>query len=124
MARPASDQKYFDFSGLVKNPTPHFDAEKSEAAKEHGIARAATSKTKNPILDKARQIARNLPAAKTIGVTADDVIQVLVKEGYSVHALGNAAGALFRGGAWVCIGRRKSKRIHAHANELRVWKLK
>jgi hypothetical protein len=55
--------------------------------------------------------------------TADDVQRVLIEQGISPHALGNAAGSLFRGGDWEWTGRRvKSARVHAHANELKVWR--
>jgi hypothetical protein len=49
----------------------------------------------------------------------------LVEKGVSVFALGNAAGSLFKGKQWQWTGRyRKSERVHAHSNPLKVWRLK
>lgn len=114
------NQSHFQFSGLVDPPAEVT----GETEKEAGIKKAANARLKNRILQEAREIAKKLPAAKTTGITADDVVEKLVENGYGIHALGNAAGSLFRGGDWECIGRRKSTRVHAHANELRVWRLK
>ena len=92
-----------------------------EQRKEAGKQQAADNK---PFLLKlAREIAENHPDATT-GITADEVVAGLVAKGYSERALGNAAGSLFRGKKWRCVGRRKSKRPHANGNELRVWRLK
>ena len=38
--------------------------------------------------------------------------------------IGNAAGHLFQGGNWECVGMVKSARPHAHRNLLRQWKWK
>ncbi len=76
------------------------------------------------LLEEAREIARTI--ARRVGeVTADDVQMELQRRGYSIKALGNAAGSIFRGREWHWTGRLvKSARIHAHANMLRVWSLK
>ena len=97
-----------------------FDAAESEAAKEAGVKLA--SENRPNILTIAREIARRISTDQ--GITADDVVRELVDQGYGVHCLGNAAGSLFRGGEWVSIGFRKSTRVHAHSNLLRVWRLK
>ena len=92
----------------------------SEQAKESGMAKAA--KNKASLLAYARQLATDHPLAR-VGITMDEVVAALVEEGKSAHCLGNAAGALFKGDCWEFTGeRRKSKRVHAHANELKVWK--
>ena len=96
-----------------------FNPEASESAKQTGIDRAASAKPR--LLDLARQIAAEIVTPN--GITADDVIFEMVKRGYSVHCLGNSAGSLFRGKEWQCVGFRKSARIHAHSNLLRVWVL-
>ena len=97
-----------------------FDGIESEARKEVGISLAEANQGKP--LDVARQIAREL--ANPGGITADDVVRELVRRGYDIHCLGNSAGSLFRGGEWEARGLRKSVRVHAHSNLLRVWYLK
>ena len=100
---------------------PLFDAAASEQSKTVGMAVAADNK--ESLLAYARRVAEQLPASR-VGITADDVVSQMVREGVDVHALGNAAGSLFRGKEWVWTGeRRKSCREHAHANELKVWRL-
>lgn len=99
-----------------------FDAPASQAAKQSGMDRAAANAV--DILSLARGVARSLASERADGITADDIVERLVRLGYSPHALGNAAGSLFRGREWRWTGeRRKSARVHAHANELKVWKL-
>lgn len=99
-----------------------FDYAESERHAAEGIALAAEN---NPaLLHKAREIAKEI-AHERGEVTADDVQLRLAALGYSVKALGNAAGSLFRGREWEWTGRWvKSARIHAHCNPLRVWRLK
>lgn len=73
------------------------------------------------LLTEAREIAREL-ARHGAEISADDVVFEMCKRGYGVKALGNAAGSLFAGRDWQWTGRRvKSKRIHAHKNELKSW---
>ena len=86
-----------------------------------GIALAADNK--GELVTRGRNIA--LRIAELRGeVTADDVQYELAKEGVSVKALGNAAGAIFRDRRFKFTGRMaKSTRIHAHGNLLRVWEL-
>lgn len=94
----------------------------ARAAKIAGKARAA--KNRNPILTVAREIAERL-ARERGAITADDVQAELVKLGYSPYALGNAAGVLFQNGKFEKTGEtRISQRVHAHQNELKVWRLK
>lgn len=86
----------------------------SEQLKEEGIERAA--KAKPELLELARKIARSVALEKG-EVNADDVAKLMPEP------LGNASGAIFKRG-FVFTGKRvKSKRPHAHANELKVWKL-
>ena len=100
-----------------------FDKHASERAKTHGMQRAADGTRE--FLGYAREVARELAATRPQGITADDVQQALVERGYDIHQLGNAAGSLFRGPEWIFTGeRRRSVRIHAHANELKVWRLR
>ena len=117
-----SDQGRFGFDSPIDRV---FNSEAGESAKEAGIESAANHPDRAEVLKLAREIARKLPVASTDrGITADDVVAELMNRGYGVHCLGNAAGSLFRGGDWKCIGTRKSIRKHAHGNVLRVWRLK
>jgi glucose-6-phosphate-specific signal transduction histidine kinase len=100
-----------------------FDKHAAERAKQHGMTEAATGSRE--FLVYARAVARELAAQRPQGITADDVQLALVERGHDIHQLGNAAGSLFRGPEWIFTGeRRRSVRIHAHANELKVWRLK
>ncbi len=86
-----------------------------------GIALAADNK--GELVTRGRNIALRIAATRG-EVTADDVQYELAKEGVSVKALGNAAGAIFRDRRFRFTGRMaKSTRIHAHGNLLRVWEL-
>jgi hypothetical protein len=86
-----------------------------------GIALAADNK--GELVTRGRNIALRIAATRG-EVTADDVQYELAKEGVSVKALGNAAGAIFRDRRFKFTGRMaKSTRIHAHGNLLRVWEL-
>lgn len=106
------------YGGFVAATSPS----PGELAKQAGIDRAASANAE--ILSVARRIAREL-AEQRGEITADDVQAELVRLGYGEHSLGNAAGALFRGSEWEWTGRRrKSRRVHAHANELKCWRLK
>ncbi len=100
-----------------------FDAAASEQAKQDGMQAAAVPAAE--VLEFARSIARELARRHNQGITADDVVYEMTKRGYDQHCLGNAAGSLFRGEEWRFTGeRRKSARVHAHSNELKVWMLK
>ena len=101
-----------------------FDKHASEQAKRDGLATAAEGNRRD-MLTSARVVAREIAAQRPQGITADDVVLALVERGHDVHSLGNAAGSLFRGPEWQFTGeRRRSVRIHAHANELKVWRLR
>lgn len=101
-----------------------FDKNAAERAKRDGLASAAEG-ARRDILTRAREVAREIAAQRPQGITADDVVLALVERGYDIHSLGNAAGSLFRGPGWQFTGeRRRSVRIHAHANELKVWRLR
>lgn len=94
-----------------------------EQLKQAGMERAAQSK--ESLLRYAQDLAVRIAEGRPDRcVTADDVQAALRAEGISQHALGNAAGSLFRGKRWQWTGRRvKSVRDVAHANELKVWRL-
>lgn len=99
-----------------------FDAIESQRHADVGMNIAAENNA--VLLTRAREIAKEI-ANKQGEVTADDVQMKLIEEGHHPHALGNAAGSLFRGREWEWTGKMvKSARIHAHANKLNVWRLK
>lgn len=103
---------------------PLFDSVASEAAKVAGMLQAADNK--RSLLEFTRkgliQIARARPDRT---VSADDAAKYLADNGISVHALGNAAGSLFKTDDFEPAGWFiKSERRHAHSNLLRVWRVK
>lgn len=103
---------------------PLFDPKESEQLKIVGMHKAESRKFSLLEFTRKglREIARSRPDRT---VTADDAAQYLVSKGISVHALGSAAGSLFRGSEWEFTGDLvKSQRVHAHSNLLRVWRLK
>lgn len=103
--------------------TALFDKQASEQAKQDGMLLAA--ERRDDVLAFARRIAHELASRTHEGITADDVVKELVRRGHGVHVLGNAAGSLFRGPEWLFTGqRRRSDRVHAHRNELKVWRLR
>lgn len=98
-----------------------FNFTESIEARDAGMKVAADNRTS--LLDHARKIAVEIAKDKGV-VTADDVQRRLERQGIDVHALGNAAGSLFRGKHWRWTGElRQSARVHAHGNLLRVWTL-
>lgn len=106
----------------MKNNYAIFNGAESQRHAEQGMLFAAENNA--ALLTEAREIAKQI--ARRMGeVNADDVQHELYCRGYGIKALGNAAGSLFRGREWEFTGRLvKSKRIHAHSNLLRVWRLK
>jgi hypothetical protein len=98
-----------------------FDLAAGEREKKLGMARAASRRPE--ILYNARTLAWWL--CKTNGeVTVDDVYRALEGSIYDCSKLGPAAGSIFKGKQWVCVGWRKSTRVSNHGRVIRVWKLK
>jgi hypothetical protein len=96
-----------------------FNPEQSDAERIAGMDLAAGNKRET--LAHARAVAQRLAASRPDGITADDVMREMIIDGFDIHCLGNAAGSLFKGG-WRWTGEfRKSVRVHAHSNLLRVW---
>lgn len=95
-----------------------------EQLKERGMNRAAQNN--RPILKVAKDVAIEIAESRGDRRCSMDDVQARLKQmGYSDRALGNAAGSVFRGGEWEFTGTRiKSVRPHAHANEIKVWRLK
>lgn len=105
------------------NDHPLFDYAESIRHRDNGMHLAAEHA--GSLLIHAREVA--VRVATVLGeVTADDVMREMVREGYSVHCLGNGAGRLFAGDPrFISTGRyKKSVRIHAHGNPILVWRLK
>lgn len=102
---------------------PLFDAAEGERRKEAGRQQAADNKPS--LLELARRLATDVARSRSDRrVSMDDVQEALVAHGISERALGNAAGSVFRGNQWEWTGERvKSRRPHAHANEIKVWRL-
>lgn len=99
-----------------------FDAQQSEAERIAGMDLAAGNSRE--ALAHARKVARRLAPSRPDGITADDVVEAMTEEGFDMHCLGNTAGSLFSGSEWQWNKeRRKSKRRHAHRNELKCWVL-
>lgn len=99
---------------------PLFDVVASERAKQEGMEQAADSKRE--LLEHAREIAAAIAILRG-PITMDDVVEALVTDGYSPHALGNSAGSVFKTEDWEWTGRFiPSERVHAHGNPLREWR--
>ena len=98
-----------------------FDYAQSIQERDKGM-RTATS-GREQALSKARQIAFRL-ANLNGQVTADDVRKEYEYRGGNWSDLGNAAGSIFKGKQWQCVGFENSTVTTSHARALRVWALK
>jgi hypothetical protein len=99
-----------------------FDQIKAREAAERGMQQAADNKAS--LLEFARGVAREIGRERGL-CTADDVQRRLVsRHGISEHALGNAAGSLFKGKEWHFDGKSfiKSERVASHGRYIRVWR--
>ena len=97
--------------------TLQFDAAKSDAAKTRGMAIAAAD---NEVLAKAQEVALWL-GRHGKAISADDVYHSLVILGIKPSQLGPAAGSIFKGQGWKCVGWVKSTRVSNHARMIRSW---
>lgn len=98
-----------------------FDAVKAELAKNIGMNVAA--KKRKWMLEDAQREAYWI--AKEEGtVTADKVYERLCHFHYDLNLLGNAAGSIFRGPDWECVGHTKSERVSNHGREIKIWRLR
>lgn len=101
-----------------------FDAMAAAEAAEQGMMQAADNK--GTLLAFAKEKAREIGRRRG-EVTADDVQRALAEnpgKPISIHALGNAAGSLFKSRReWRFTGRLvKSERVSSHGRLIRVWK--
>ena len=100
-----------------------FDYEAGQAAKEQGLDRACNPHFRKDLLERARKQALRCALIKG-DITFDDVYQVMALWQQQPERLGNAAGAVFRGDEWECIGWKPSERVTNHKRPIRIWRLK
>lgn len=96
-----------------------FNPSEGQQLKAKGMAKAAR---RTPLaLRQARLYARHL--ARTQGtVTSDDVYKLL--DDVEARLLGNAAGSIFKGDAWVFVDWVPSERKTNHGRMIRRWRLR
>ena len=110
-------QKYYRARFAKEAPTPLIGAQ----LKLQGLSRASLSRKE--LLCAAKMFAHAI-AQKRGSCTIDDVQAELEAQGFTSADLGNAAGGVFRGKDWECVGSRQSKRVSAHARRILVWMLR
>ena len=97
-----------------------FEYAASIQERDKGMATAVSGR--ESILANVRSIANNL--ARIYGkVTADQVRAEYEYRGGNWQDLGNAAGSIFKGKQWQCVGFENSLVKTSHARTIRVWKL-
>jgi len=101
---------------------PLFDLEAGKKARDKGKEVAAWNR--RTLLDAAREWAEAMAHDKPHGITADHVMVRLSAVGYDISGFGNAAGSIFKGSQWECIGWEPSRRVSNHGRAIRVWRLK
>ena len=101
-----------------------FDPKLSREEKERGMALAA--EVRKDLLRAAQQIARQIAESREDRLCwADLVKEEMQRLELNPEFLGNAAGSLFKGGAWDWTGDHvKSTQVQRHSNEIKVWRLK
>ena len=103
------------------DPKKAFDYELGKYLKALGMSLAAEHKPTE--LQLARSVAHTIADQGDGTCHADQVNRVLLKY-YGIESIGNAAGSIFKCGAWEFTGERvQSHRVSSHANELKVWRL-
>jgi hypothetical protein len=98
-----------------------FDYAQSIQERDKGIKTATSGREQ--ALARARSIAKMI-AQINGNITADDVRREYEYRGGSWEDLGNAAGSIFKGKQWQCVGFENSTVTTSHARALRVWTLK
>jgi hypothetical protein len=100
-----------------------FDYEAGQAARDAGLDRASNPFYRRELLESAKKHA--IALGHTLGeVTADDVFRRMMNYGEQPELLGNAAGSIFRGAEWECVGWKQSERKTNHARAIRIWRMK
>jgi hypothetical protein len=98
-----------------------FDAQRAEAHKQAGMTAATVYR--KALLERAQAIARKL-ASDGRSITADCVYEALILGSDDPAMLGPAAGSIFRGSEWTCVGWATSHRVSNHGRSIRIWRLK
>jgi hypothetical protein len=100
-----------------------FDSAEADRRMEAGIALASSSQMRNALLRVAQGHARSLCVTQG-WVTSDCVCRRMAERGFDYADLGNAAGAVFRGGfSWTGEVQR-STRVSTHGRIIRVWRIR
>jgi hypothetical protein len=100
-----------------------FDYEAGHEARDAGLDRAGNPFYRRELLERAK--AHAIELGHTLGeVTADDVFRRMLNYGEEPELLGNAAGSIFRGVEWECVGWKQSERKTNHARAIRIWRLR
>ena len=98
-----------------------FDYAESTKNRDQGMESATQGRAE--ILTRVKTLAQHI--ARINGkVTADDVRREFEYRGGNWSELGNAAGSIFKGKNWNCVGFENSSVATSHARALRVWVLK
>jgi hypothetical protein len=98
-----------------------FDYAQSIQERDNGIKTAVSGREE--ILNRVRSIAKMIAQIRG-KITADDVRKEYEYRGGNWSDLGNAAGSIFKGKQWQCVGFENSTVTTSHARALRVWALK
>jgi hypothetical protein len=98
-----------------------FDYAESKKCRDQGMDIATQGRAE--ALMRARVLALNIVRLNG-RVTADDVRREYEYRGRDWSELGNAAGSIFKGNDWKCVGFENSSVATSHARALRVWELK
>lgn len=101
---------------LNTETSPLFDYAESVRLKEQGMMLSASSCP--DWLERARAVARHL-AAKQAEVCVEDVYRVV-----GTPPNPNAAGSIFKGKEWRCVGFRQAERSSRHCGLQRRWSLR
>lgn len=122
LSKPDGQFEMFDAAVTFRaDDSTKFSPELSELAKEEGMHAAKVSRAK--ILAVAKELAEQLAIRHGV-VNIDDVQAVLIQWGHHPSELGNAAGSVFRGEQWECVGFVASNRVSNHTRFVRNWRLK
>lgn len=97
-----------------------FDLFEGRRLRDEGMQRAADKRPE--ILRYAKSVAKQIAQHDPDRLCDIDQVQSeLFKVGMD---LGMAAGSVFKGGDWIMVGTRKTKRKTSHARDIKVWRLK
>jgi hypothetical protein len=99
-----------------------FDSGLAERFRDRGI-RAAANAHQELLAQVKGALIRIARVRSDRCVSADDAARWLIEHNHSPASLGNAMGAIFRGGEWVLKGYRPSERTSRHRNRIGIWQL-